>query len=651
MLQAVQSSKVWFKSEAVLAHDDRPVQLSVHLYDYSIASSFLYIEDAPNSFCFIPITTELIPTFSYPNRTFTLQFARYGNISLTFKFKDLIDIEQMVSHFGKTSLLINTYEDQFTAENISYLRKLKGNSDIPNPPKGEPLGDSTALLPLSYNSSCRDIWEKRVISQNSQFYIDEVPLTFNFLTWNVASNEANDSVLTDLTKVFYTPSSASDIVIIALQEIDMSFKSVVTGNSSVTELWTKYILKAQHIASNDSYEIIAYDSMGGVYCCVLVRKGLNPPVKESSIQTKKLGANGMLANKAAVYFRMTIGETSFVIISCHLAPHDQNWEQRNTQWHEIISYEMNSDYIIFMGDLNYRIALTYDEVLDKINANSLDELYEKDQLHITQQSDIIINEFKEPKIIFNPTFKYDLNSNVYDTSPKHRIPSWTDRILIRTSPKRLHVGLKDVLIFETDAAHHFMSNTGLFVTDNYAPMTFLDLNNYPYEPKCLYYRSLKSTFSDHRPVQACYRFGIPIINEERKNELMKIIDYKFDELRLLTIPSFNVSVNCLDSSISEQQEIVIRNNSLVWVIWKVKKDSIPKNLYIAPIEGMLMVKEETKIFIRFNSPLREMTKLIITAQRGKSMSIQLLPKNWGMKVNNECNTDLEDLHNPFGDSV
>lgn len=41
----------------------------------------------------------------------------------------------------------------------------------------------------------------------------------------------------------------------------------------------------------------------------------------------------------------------------------------------------------------------------------------------------MLNRFMEGPINFPPTFKYDKNCNVYDTSKKMRVPSYTDRIL------------------------------------------------------------------------------------------------------------------------------------------------------------------------------------------------------------------------------
>lgn len=39
-----------------------------------------------------------------------------------------------------------------------------------------------------------------------------------------------------------------------------------------------------------------------------------------------------------------------------------------------------------------------------------------------------MQDYHEGDITFRPTYKYDLHSDVYDTSEKARAPAWTDRI-------------------------------------------------------------------------------------------------------------------------------------------------------------------------------------------------------------------------------
>jgi hypothetical protein len=39
--------------------------------------------------------------------------------------------------------------------------------------------------------------------------------------------------------------------------------------------------------------------------------------------------------------------------------------------------------------------------------------------------------FNEGDLNFEPTYKYDTNSVLYDTSEKARIPAWCDRILFK----------------------------------------------------------------------------------------------------------------------------------------------------------------------------------------------------------------------------
>lgn len=45
------------------------------------------------------------------------------------------------------------------------------------------------------------------------------------------------------------------------------------------------------------------------------------------------------------------------------------------------------------------------------------------------QQNLVFRNFKEPPLNFFPTYKYDIESDKYDTGHKNRPPAWTDRIL------------------------------------------------------------------------------------------------------------------------------------------------------------------------------------------------------------------------------
>ena len=57
--------------------------------------------------------------------------------------------------------------------------------------------------------------------------------------------------------------------------------------------------------------------------------------------------------------------------------------------------------------------------------------------------------YSEGELNFNPTYKYDDGSEVYDTSKKQRIPAWCDRILYQKPHnaysfiQQIHYGRKE----------------------------------------------------------------------------------------------------------------------------------------------------------------------------------------------------------------
>ena len=59
-------------------------------------------------------------------------------------------------------------------------------------------------------------------------------------------------------------------------------------------------------------------------------------------------------------------------------------------------------------------------------------LVENDQLNIERtKKRTVFSGFEEAPITFMPTYKFDADTDVYDSSEKRRIPSWTDRVLYR----------------------------------------------------------------------------------------------------------------------------------------------------------------------------------------------------------------------------
>ena len=81
--------------------------------------------------------------------------------------------------------------------------------------------------------------------------------------------------------------------------------------------------------------------------------------------------------------------------------------------------------------MNWRVDLSYEIARKHANAGNLEELQKHDQFLKNKASRTLTKKFTEGMLNFKPTFKYNPNSDVYDTSKKMRVPSWTDRILFK----------------------------------------------------------------------------------------------------------------------------------------------------------------------------------------------------------------------------
>lgn len=150
---------------------------------------------------------------------------------------------------------------------------------------------------------------------------------------------------------------------------------------------------------------------------------------------------------------MTLHQTSFCFICSHLASGEKEGDElrrnsdvneilKNTQFRNICNKHcrrnpmkiLEHDRIIWFGDLNYRIALSYFEANKLLQENDWDALLDKDQLKIEREAGRVFKGWHEGKIYFAPTYKYSSNSDTYagenvKSRTKRRTPAWCDRIL------------------------------------------------------------------------------------------------------------------------------------------------------------------------------------------------------------------------------
>eukprot|EP00828_Plagiopyla_frontata_P010844 TRINITY_DN15895_c0_g1_i1.p3 TRINITY_DN15895_c0_g1~~TRINITY_DN15895_c0_g1_i1.p3 ORF type:complete len:115 (+),score=14.48 TRINITY_DN15895_c0_g1_i1:93-437(+) len=106
---------------------------------------------------------------------------------------------------------------------------------------------------------------------------------------------------------------------------------------------------------------------------------------------------------------------------------------------------INCDFNFLIGDTNFRLSqLNQTQVKPYISLfekqlyqnrvmeakESLNWLLTSDELKFAQKECQLFSNYIEGDIKFLPTYKYDLNDTVYDSSKKQRTPAWCDRILI-----------------------------------------------------------------------------------------------------------------------------------------------------------------------------------------------------------------------------
>lgn len=202
------------------------------------------------------------------------------------------------------------------------------------------------------------------------------------------------------------------------------------------------------------YRLAASKQMVGIFLCVWVRSELFPHVTNLKVSCVGRGIMGYLGNKGSISISMTLWQTSFCFVCTHLTSGEREGDEvrRNSDVMEILkrtrfshSCRPNSgqpppltildhDKVIWLGDLNYRLANASGDTHELLKKHDWQALLEKDQLRIEQRAGRVFKGWEEGTIHFAPTYKYLANSDHYvaqlsKSREKQRTPAWCDRIL------------------------------------------------------------------------------------------------------------------------------------------------------------------------------------------------------------------------------
>jgi phosphatidylinositol-bisphosphatase len=202
----------------------------------------------------------------------------------------------------------------------------------------------------------------------------------------------------------------------------------------------------------DDFRMIGAQNMSAIHVMVFLHRDLWAYCWNIKTGLVATGFANWVGNKGGTQVGFNLGHTSILFINAHLAAHANKMKERTQSLARILmesplhrdrksqaGIQAEYDRVFFMGDLNPRLDATRAEVDVWLETKNLEKCLETDQLLKLLQGDPDTAQrdgpsgfwplFDEAAIHFPPTYKFDSHSDMYDTSKKQRVPSWTDRIL------------------------------------------------------------------------------------------------------------------------------------------------------------------------------------------------------------------------------
>ncbi|XP_049923104.1 inositol polyphosphate 5-phosphatase K-like isoform X2 [Epinephelus moara] len=261
----------------------------------------------------------------------------------------------------------------------------------------------------------------------------------HMVTWNVATADPPD----DLTVLLHLNSPKSpDLYVIGLQEVYSGPLRFVSDNV-FDDPWSHLFMTT---LGPRKYIKVSSIRMQGLLLLFFSKLDHVPFIRDIQATYTRTGIFGYWGNKGGVSIRLSFYGHMLCFLNCHLAAHMKYATERVDEFEYILDTQtfdckkaptiVDHRLVFWFGDLNFRIqdhGMHF--VRSCINNQTFSLLWSKDQLTMMKKKEQLLQEFEEGPLDFQPTYKFDLNSDTYDSSGKKRKPAWTDRILWRLRPK------------------------------------------------------------------------------------------------------------------------------------------------------------------------------------------------------------------------
>ncbi|CAK6965449.1 inositol polyphosphate 5-phosphatase Ka [Scomber scombrus] len=268
---------------------------------------------------------------------------------------------------------------------------------------------------------------------------DGESLRLQMVTWNVATADPPDDVSSLLR--LSSPKS-QDLYIIGLQEVyarPLRFLSDIVFDDPWSHLFMSTLAPRGYVK-------VSSIRMQGLLLIFFSKLEHVPFIRDIQATYTRTGIFGYWGNKGGVSISLSLYGHKLCFLNCHLAAHMKYATERVDEFEYIMDTQTfdckksptipDHRLVFWFGDLNFRIqdhGMHF--VRTCINNHTYNLLWSKDQLMMMKKKEQVLEEFEEGPLDFQPTYKFDLNSDTYDSSGKKRKPAWTDRILWRLRPK------------------------------------------------------------------------------------------------------------------------------------------------------------------------------------------------------------------------